>query len=360
MPAAVSYAPRRRARFTSAIMRCHPTILDLAVTPKVAFFSNRPGRLARVYPPASLERVARQASIHPATVTSESFAEQVPSLEDVDYIFATWGMPALSAVDIGRLPRLKAVFYGAGTVKYFAGPFLDAGVRVCSAWAANAVPVGEFAAAQIVLSNKQYFAAHRRMHRRQSVRDLALVGNYRVSVSLLGAGMVGREVIRRLAGYDLTILVFDPYLSNEDAKALGVEKVSLADAFARSQVVSNHLANVPETVGMITGELLRLIPGGGTFINTGRGATVREAEMIEVLSERPDLTALLDVTDPEPPAEGSPLYTLENVWLSPHIAGSLGDEVVRMGNLMIEEFERLLSGAPLRFEVSADQLATMA
>jgi phosphoglycerate dehydrogenase-like enzyme len=97
---------------------------------------------------------------------------------------------------------------------------------------------------------------------------------------------------------------------------------------------------------------------GATFINTGRGAQVNEADMIDVLKARPDLTALLDVTFPEPPVEGSELYTLPNVKLSSHIAGSLNDEVHRMSEYMIDEFKRFISGGELRYEVTEDILIT--
>jgi phosphoglycerate dehydrogenase-like enzyme len=111
---------------------------------------------------------------------------------------------------------------------------------------------------------------------------------------------------------------------------------------------------------MVTGNLLRSMKGGSTFINTSRGALVREAEMIEVLSERPDLTAVLDVTDPEPPVAGSPLYILPNVVLTPHIAGSRGAEVRRMADWMLDECGAWLSGHPVRYEVTRENLSRMA
>ena len=98
---------------------------------------------------------------------------------------------------------------------------------------------------------------------------------------------------------------------------------------------------------------------GATFINTGRGAQVVEGDLIRVLTERPDLTALLDVTFPEPPESDSPLWTLPNVWITPHIGGSVGDEVVRMADCVIEEFIAWESGKPLRFQVTREVLETM-
>ena len=111
---------------------------------------------------------------------------------------------------------------------------------------------------------------------------------------------------------------------------------------------------------MITGAHLSRMPSGGTFINTARGAVVREAEMIEVLQQRPDLFAFLDVTDPEPPEAGSPLYTMPNVVLTPHLAGSVGHECWRMGDYMLDEVGHYLHGRPLQWQVTPEMFRTMA
>ncbi len=97
-----------------------------------------------------------------------------------------------------------------------------------------------------------------------------------------------------------------------------------------------------------------------TFINTGRGAQVEEADLIKVLKERPDLTALLDVTFPEPPESDSAFYTLPNCILTPHIAGSTGNEVRRMGEYMKAEYEKLIRNEPCQYEVTLEMLETMA
>jgi phosphoglycerate dehydrogenase-like enzyme len=99
---------------------------------------------------------------------------------------------------------------------------------------------------------------------------------------------------------------------------------------------------------------------GATFINTARGELVREDELAEVFSQREDLTAVLDVTHPEPPVEGSPLYSLPNVVLTPHIAGSLGRECRRLGQAMIDEFDRWHAGQPLRWQITEAQAALTA
>ena len=274
-------------------------------------------------------------------------------------------MPVLTEEEIARcLPNLKCLFYGAGTVQKFARPFLRRGVKVFSAWAANAVPVAEYTVAEIILANKGYFLTHRLYH--QSGKAVAKKafekcrGNYGETVGIIGAGMIGKLVIQMLKQYRLKVLVFDPFLSDEKAAELGVEKCELPELFERAFVVSNHLANNAQTKGMLTYDHFRRMRENAVFINTGRGAQVVEEDLVRILRERPDLTALLDVTAPEPPVEGHPFYTLANCLLTPHIAGSAGDEVRRMGEYMLREYQAYLAGKPCRFEVTEAMLATMA
>jgi phosphoglycerate dehydrogenase-like enzyme len=134
----------------------------------------------------------------------------------------------------------------------------------------------------------------------------------------------------------------------------------LETLFAESEVVSLHTPSLPATRGLITRPLLASLKPRATFINTSRGAVVDEPGLIEVLQQRPDLMALLDVTDPEPPVSGSPLYTLPNVFLTPHIAGSLAGECARMGDLAVEECRRFLAGEPLRWSITRGQAERMA
>ena len=156
-------------------------------------------------------------------------------------------------------------------------------------------------------------------------------GSYREKIALLGMGAVARDLARLLRGFDLDILAVDPYLPAGEASKLGVELVSLERAFAEAYVVSNHLPNLPELSRVLNGKLFHSMRSNATFINTGRGAQVNEADLIEVARQRPDLTFLLDVTAPEPPEVGSPLFELSNIQLSSHIAGSLANEWYRLG-----------------------------
>lgn len=329
---------------------------------RAALVSDSPEALDRVYGPKERARLESLLSLIPGRLGRADLLAPGPGLDGLEVLFSTWGMPALEADAWGALPRLKAVFYAAGSVRSFAEPLLRRGVAVFSAAAANAQPTAEFTLAQILLAGKRYLPAQRGLRRQGTAAwaPPACPGNYGGSVALLGAGRVGRRVIELLKAFDLKVLVFDPLLTEAAARGLGVEKVGLEQAFARGQVVSNHLADLPETRGLISGALIRSLPDGATFINSGRGATVDEPALWLALSQRPDLCAVLDVSDPEPPAPDSPAYRLANVFLSPHLAGSLANETGRMAALMLDECEAWLAGGPTPHRVDLDMLATMA
>lgn len=332
---------------------------------KRAYLLSNSDALPRVYTPETLERLRSLVDLQPGFLTERDLEARAAELSQAEILFSTWGMPALSSERIAQaLPRLEAVFYGAGSVQYFARPFLKNRVRVFSAWAANAVPVAEYAVAQIVLAGKGFYQAVRRYERQGREASAAyadaLPGNYGTRVGILGAGMIGRMVLERLRAYEYEVLAFDPYVSDEALARLGARRASLNEIFSTCQVVSNHVANLPATVGMLSYDLFSALPPGGVFLNTGRGAQVVEADLVRALAQRPDLTAVLDVTHPEPPQEGSPLLSQPNVFLTPHIAGSKGREVERMGAYMAEECARYLRGEPTLYEVTAQMLETMA
>lgn len=318
-----------------------------------------------VYSDEMLQQLAEIAGLDTKIYSRDAVLATPEAFADVDYAFSTWGMPVFEEAEIQQIfPSLKAVFYGAGSVQAFARPFLNCGVKVFSAWAANAVPVAEYTVAQIILANKGFFLTSQlhKSYEHEASYDVRrkYPGNYGASIGIIGAGMIGKLVIQMLKNYHLPVKVFDPFLPDEIAAELGVPKCSLEEVFATCQVVSNHLANNAQTVGMLNGPLFASMLPYATFLNTGRGAQVVEADLAQVLADRPDLTAILDVTWPEPPEAGHPFYSLPNCWLTPHIAGSSGDEVHRMAEYMIEEFKNHVIGQPVRYEVNMEMLKTMA
>ena len=333
---------------------------------KTIILCEAPQNVVSVYAPEVLSRLRDLTGDDVVRVSKADVLADPARFSDTEHIFSTWGMPAFTEAEIKScLPSLKCVFYAAGTVQGFARPFLNCGVRVFSAWAANAVPVAEYAVAQIILAGKDFFCQSRLLAAEDretagSRRSGSHIGNYRKKVGLIGCGMIGSLVANMLKAYDLDVYAFDPFLSAEKAESLGVTLCSLEEMFSTCSVVSNHLADNPQTRKMLTYKHFASMPPYATFINTGRGAQVVEEDLVRALTERPDLVALLDVTHPEPAPVGHPLYSLPNCFITPHIAGSMGGEVVRMAEYMLSEYEALSAGEPSRYEVTLKMLETMA
>ena len=286
-------------------------------------------------------------------LTMDKVRQLGAELKDCEYIFSTWYMPELTEEEISKyFPSLKCVFYAAGTVKSFARPFLTKSVRAFTAARANGIPVAEFTASQIVLAGKGYFQAQRAykwpIWRRGFCRSRGFAerkyGNYGAKVGIIGCGIIGSKVVELLRPYQLEIFVYDPYLSDERANVLGVKKVDIEELFRICDVVSNHLPDIPETRGIINEALLSSMKSTATLINTGRGAQINEMALNKVLKQRKDMCALLDVTSHEPLFPWSPLYWRKNVFLTPHIAGSLSEEFGRMVEYMIQAYHDVLAG----------------
>ena len=319
----------------------------------------------RVYPLETWELLHEIAGLEDPIYTLEDILANPDVFLDVDFLFSTWGMPGMTEEQIQRVfPNVKCLFYAAGSVQGFARPFLNCGIKVFSAWGANGVPVAEYTLAQILLANTGYFHTFAAMSSGNPSGAHSLVpnfpGNYDVSVGIIGAGMIGKMVIKLLKNFNINVMAYSIDLTDEKAAELGVKNSTIEEIFAGCQVVSNHLANLPQTVGMLKKEHFASMLPYATFINTGRGAQIVETDMIEVLTQRPDLVAVLDVTHPEPPVENSPLYSLPNCIITPHIAGSLGNEVRRMSKYMVAEFNHYIQGEPCQYEVTTEMLQWMA
>jgi phosphoglycerate dehydrogenase-like enzyme len=283
-------------------------------------------------------------------------------LSEVSVLFGGWGTPQITQELLIALPRLKAVFYAGGSVRHLpCETFWQRDIVLSSAWGANAIPVAEFTLAAILFCLKDVFRLGRSIHENGAWPERPNVsGAYHTTVGLISMGMTARVLRDRLRAFDLNVISYDPFLDEAEAKRLDVERVTLEELFTRADVVSLHAPLRSETEGMIGRSLFARMKKGASFINTARGAIVRENEMIDVLKERPDLFAVLDVTHPEPPLQGSPLYSLPNVFMTPHMAGSWGGELTRMSVFMADEFERYLGGQPLLWQITREQIDRMA
>ena len=329
---------------------------------RVALALSGPALRDALFSPGLRRRIAAVADCDLDTVVTD-FATTALDLDAVEVLLTGWGCPRIDAAALARLPRLELVAHAGGTVKGHVDPVCwDRGIAVTTAASANAVPVAEFTLAQILLAGKATLRASALYVSRQARverDDLPRVGNYDRTVGIIGASTVGRLVLERLRAVDVSVVLADPTITADEAADLGATLLGLDQLMAASDIVSLHAPVLPGTLGMIGAAQLAALPDGATFINTARGGLVdHEALRAEVATGR--ISAVLDVTDPEPLEPGDVLYRLPNVLLTPHIAGAMGTELYRLTALAVAEIEQLAAGDPFHHPVSRADLEQMA
>jgi phosphoglycerate dehydrogenase-like enzyme len=303
-----------------------------------ALFAMSPENLPRLFPTRLMTRLSELVDIGGPDKPAAA-----------DFLITSWGCPPIDQQALDRMPRLRAMLHAAGTVRGFVTDACwERGLLVSSAAHANAIPVAEYTLAAILFAGKNaFFDTH------------SNVGNYRRRVGIIGASHVGRRLLELLRPFDLIVSLSDPYVSTDEAAALGATQLPLDELLSTSDIVSLHAPSLPSTYRMLDRRRLALIPDGATLINTSRGALIDPGALAaELVSGR--LNAVLDVTEPEPLVPDDPLYRLPNVFLTPHIAGSLGNELERLGAAVVDEVGRLVDGRPLRHQVFRADLERLA
>jgi phosphoglycerate dehydrogenase-like enzyme len=334
------------------------------VTKPVIVFGMLDGMVEHLFTTDQLARLEASGTVaDPMPISAWDDPRADALLGRVEVLVGHWGCPTLTPEVLDRAPGLRLFAYAAGTVKWqVTDAVFERGIVVTSAAAANAVPVAEYAVAAILLANKGVFVV-REQQRDPDARvtlDRARVGNRGTRVGIVGASLVGRLVIDALRATDLRLAVYDPYLSVAEADALGVEKVDDLDELCASvRLLSIHAPDIPPTRGMIGVAQLAALPDGATVVNTARPALVdQDALVAELTAGR--LAAVLDVTEPDPLPAGHPLLGLPNAFVTPHVAGAMGNELVRLSELAVTEVERFVAGAPALYPVVAADLDRIA
>lgn len=328
---------------------------------KLAFAFN-PAHAGDVITAEQVERLRSMCDvIDPVPMQNFADARAVANLSQINVLVTGWGCAVVDNSVLAHAPHLRLVAHAAGSVKGFVMPeVFEAGILVTNAVAVNAIPVAEFTLAAILFANKNVFGFRdlyrkRRNHLHAQQFTGAKVGNLRKTVGIVGLSRIGRRLLELLRPFDLDVIVYDPYLSDAEARAFGVRNVELDDLMQHSDIVTLHAPALDMTQHMIDARRLTLMRDGATLINTARGSLVDQNALIRELSVG-RIKAVLDVTDPDVLAADSPLYDLPNVFLTPHIAGALGSERERLGAMAVDEVERFVRAQPLVYQVAADRL----
>ncbi|MDQ1256458.1 MAG: Hydroxyacid dehydrogenase [Candidatus Hydrogenedentes bacterium] len=332
-------------------------------SPKTAVLVTRE-MFSRCFAARDIERIRAVTDCRLPSDAEWDDAAQSAVIAGTEIVITGWGTRPLTTAMLDTAPDLRLMCHSAGSIKHLVSETFQArGIRVCSAAAALAVGVAEFAFGLMLVSMKAAWQWNDCTRQGVWNREKALEWvrePYGATVGIVGASLVGREMIRLCKTLELAaILLYDPYVSEEQAKELGVERVELNELMRRSDVVSLHTPATEETRHIVNARNLALLRDRAIFINTARGMCVDEPALIREL-ESGRIMACIDVTDPEPPAPGSPLYTLPNCILTPHVAGAIKENTHRQGRLVADEIEAYVEGRPLKHEVDLTQLHRLA
>jgi phosphoglycerate dehydrogenase-like enzyme len=328
-----------------------------------ALFAMDPAYLPKLFPEPHLRRLRAVLDIDPGMVPRDLTDDRtVATLAEAEVIITGWGAPPIDASVLDNARKLRAILHTAGSVQWIDHAVYERGIAVSSAADANAIPVAEYTLGAMLLAGKNIFGLRERFRDERGFvigEDHSDTGNFGRTVGLIGASRIGRRVIELLRPFDFEVLLSDPYVEADEARRLGVRLVGIDTLMAEAHIVSIHAPDLPETRHLVNAERLAAMRDGAVLINTARGSLVdTDALASELATGR--ISAIVDVTDPEPLPPASPLFDLPNLFLTPHVAGSQGNELARMGLFIVEEAERLAAGEPLVHTIDPGLLSRQA
>lgn len=291
-------------------------------------------------------------------------AEVLDFIKDSDFIITSWGTPVIDKEIIDLCPNLKGVFHAAGSIKPIMSDELMAreDIRLTASATAIGEGVAETALGFAISACKGAFTMPRytRAGEWNGHNATEVIDFYDIKVGIISAGFVGRHMIKLLKNFHVDILVYDPTLSAEQIAELGAEKKELNELLAESDVISVHAPMIPETNHMINKDNIGLLKDRVIIVNTARGTIFDEPYLIERLKEKKGMFACLDITEVEPPATDNELRFLDNVNLTPHLAGTASNGQRRIALHVCEEMDRFMAGERMRTEIDREMLSKMA
>lgn len=313
----------------------------------------------RMFSPQAWDELASFANIiHHEGQEPANKDQLMQVLQAADACITSWDVACLDADVVQAAPHLKAMAHMGSSVKRFVSDaFWQRKIHLTSAGIALARSVAETTLGLIIVGQKRIWPLGQHV-RNGGWRDAPTWDKwfsrelYRKNIGIIGASNVGRHVIQLLKPFGPNILLFDPYVEQIEAASLGAQKVALNELLAQSDVVSIHAPANKHTHHLLNADGLALMKDEALLINTGRGTLIDEIALIREL-EKGRFFAFLDVTDPEPPASDNPLRKLDNVVITPHIAGCI-ENCNQMGELAVEELRRFFAGEPAVYQITPE------
>ena len=312
--------------------------------PKVAFITGLPDQIVEVV-----------LGFNPEGWTTEVVRGEMP-LEDqklavayADFIIvyrAHLHDDVLRAAENVRVVQTLAAGYDSMNL----GLMRDLEIACCNNGGANSLAVADHAVLLMLTLYKQLLAADRSVRAGTWSRPIDGFNTFEMTgklVGILGLGNIGRQVAKRVQGFDAQVQYFDLFpMTRERERELNVTRVGLDDLFATSDIITCHTPLTPDTRHIVSRELIALMKPTAVLINTSRGPVVDEEALIEALSEGRIAGAGLDVFETEPVSPDNPLLTLDNVVVTPHSAGTTWDTWFRRSEFAYRNLKSVWEGNP--------------
>lgn len=271
----------------------------------------------------------------------EPAQELVDAISDADVVITQFCPMTKRVID--ACPRLKAIGVLRGGVENVNVEYAtEKGILVFNTPGRNANAVADFTVGMLIGECRNIAKAHMELKQGNWVRDYtnaAFVPDLcDKTVGIVGYGNIGRKVAKRLKAFDMHVIAYDPFVSQEQSD---VPLVSLEELMRVSDFVTLHSRMTKETVHMINADMLALMKPTAYLINTARSGLVDEEALCDALKNRRIAGAALDVFEQEPPGKDYKLVTLDNVTIAPHLAGGTRDAFSYSPVLLLTEMKKV-------------------
>lgn len=262
------------------------------------------------------------------------------------------GLDTIDSIALAGADQLKVISrYGVGIDNVDLEAAKKLGIVVTNTPGANSVSVAELALTLILALSRQIPEAVQSVHQGNWPRlaGLSLQGKV---IGILGLGAIGKQLAHRLAGFDCTILAYDPYADSIFAAEHGIQLASMEEVVAQSDFLSLHLPLLPQTTRLVNADFLAKMKKGAYLVNTSRGDVVDESALYDALVSGHVRGAGLDAFSVEPPDPTNPLLQLPQVIATPHLGAMTDGATSNMGWFALQDCLAVLRGDEPKFRVA--------
>ncbi len=308
--------------------------------------------------PLGIEKLESLPNTFVTVLTGLSEDELVEEIKDYDALLVRSQTKVTERV-IGAAARLQVIGRaGVGVDNIDVAAATRRGILVINAPDGNTISAAEHTFAMLISMSRHIPRAN------QSIRDGKWDRKSFVGVELrgktlavLGMGRIGTEVAKRAKGFEMRVIGYDPFLTEERAKTLGVERMSLLDAVSEADFITVHTPLTKETRHLLSFEAFSRMKKGVRIINCARGGIIDESALLGALNEGVVAGAALDVFEKEPISKEHPLLAFPNVVVTPHLGASTVEAQINVAIDVAEEVGRILQGLPFHTAVNLPALS---